>query len=159
MKTLSHFMTRRCQISKYFDGWVGYKLTNVFLIDITNSFRRDRKKGRMIVIASWAHLTNLSLFVFQALSNGIFKSCLHRAVVNSKVVRKSLAFFLCPSADKVITPPKELVNRENQRIYPEFTWPSLLEFTQKHYRADTRTLDAFSRWLQEKKQLTSITMS
>ncbi|KAK7360587.1 hypothetical protein VNO77_02594 [Canavalia gladiata] len=29
-------------------------------------------------------------------------------------------------------------------MYPDFTWPSLLEFTQKHYKADTRTLDAFS---------------
>ncbi|CAJ1949922.1 unnamed protein product [Sphenostylis stenocarpa] len=87
---------------------------------------------------------------FMALSNGIFKSCLHRAVVNNQIVRKSLAFFLCPNREKLVTPPKDLITMENPQAYPEFTWPSLLEFTQKHYRSDTKTLDAFATWLREK---------
>ncbi|KAH7663705.1 Ent-kaurene synthase protein [Dioscorea alata] len=81
---------------------------------------------------------------FMALSNGKYKSCLHRAVVNQECERRSLAFFLCPRDDRVVRPPAGI---EGPRKYPDFTWSELREFTQRHYRADMKTLHSFSQWL------------
>jgi gibberellin-44 dioxygenase len=82
----------------------------------------------------------------QALSNGRYKSCLHRAVVHRDRARRSLAFFLCPRGDRVVRPPPRLEEHPRRR-YPDFTWADLERFTQRHYRADERTLDAFVSWL------------
>ncbi|KAK7410643.1 hypothetical protein VNO78_01591 [Psophocarpus tetragonolobus] len=88
---------------------------------------------------------------FTALSNGRYKSCLHRAVVNKYKERKSLAFFLCPKEDKLVRAPDDIVGMDGTRKYPDFTWSDLLLFTQKHYRADQATLPNFVEWLQSSK--------
>ncbi|KAI3462391.1 hypothetical protein Pfo_019054 [Paulownia fortunei] len=89
---------------------------------------------------------------FTALSNGRYKSCLHRAVVNKERVRRSLVFFVNPKEDKVVRPPQDLMHREEAREYPDFTWLDLQEFTQNHYRADTTTLQNFVHWLYSNKK-------
>ncbi|XP_047340064.1 gibberellin 20 oxidase 2-like [Impatiens glandulifera] len=86
---------------------------------------------------------------FMALSNGIYKSCVHRAAVNSTTSRKSVTFFLNPNKERIIVPPSDLVNMENPRLYPDFTWSKFLDFTQKNYRIHMKMLDAFSNLLGE----------
>lgn len=90
---------------------------------------------------------------FMAQCNGRYKSCLHRAVVNKERERRSLAFFVSPREDKVVRPPQDLFDTDEgdhdqgTRRYPDFKWPHLLEFTQKHHRADFTTLQCFFQWL------------
>ncbi|MED6173402.1 hypothetical protein PIB30_058934 [Stylosanthes scabra] len=84
---------------------------------------------------------------FMALSNGKYKSCLHRALVNREVERKSLVYFVNPKEDKTVKPPEKLCSsQQEERKYPDFTWSDLYEFTQNHYRADVSTLQGFIPW-------------
>ncbi|XP_047306765.1 gibberellin 20 oxidase 1-D-like [Impatiens glandulifera] len=83
---------------------------------------------------------------FTALSNGRYKSCLHRAVLNKDKDRVSLAFFVSPREDKVVSPPKDLVCRDRARKYPDFTWSDFLYFTQYHHKPDGTTLQSFIQW-------------
>nr|AIF75110.1 gibberellin 20-oxidase [Panax quinquefolius] len=87
---------------------------------------------------------------FMALSNGRYKSCLHRAAVHKGKERRSMVYFVNPKKDKVVKPPQDLVDQKGEKIkrkYPDFTWSKLLGFTQKHYRADDTTLQSFCHWL------------
>ncbi|PKI54470.1 hypothetical protein CRG98_025153 [Punica granatum] len=85
-----------------------------------------------------------------ALSNGRYRSCLHRAVVNEYKERMSLAFFFSPAVDKVVRPVQDLLHGDSvfpARKYPDFTWSVFLRFIRESYRADGDTLLHFSRWL------------
>ncbi|KAF6159650.1 hypothetical protein GIB67_034612 [Kingdonia uniflora] len=55
----------------------------------------------------------------QALSNGRYKSVWHRAIVNSDKERISVASFLCPANDALISPATK---EENSAIYKSFTY-------------------------------------
>ncbi|XP_066391922.1 gibberellin 20 oxidase 3-like [Miscanthus floridulus] len=89
---------------------------------------------------------------FAALTDGRHASCLHRAVVSGDRARRSLAFFLNPPLDRVVRPPDALLQLQEEkghrpRAFPDFTWRDFLEFTQKHYRSDASTMDAFVSWI------------
>ncbi|CAN6203120.1 unnamed protein product [Urochloa humidicola] len=84
---------------------------------------------------------------FAALTGGRHASCLHRAVVSGGAARRSLTFFLNPQLDRVVRPPEALLLAGTPRAYPDFTWREFLEFTQRHYRSDETTMDAFVAWV------------
>ncbi|GER39913.1 2-oxoglutarate (2OG) and Fe(II)-dependent oxygenase superfamily protein [Striga asiatica] len=84
---------------------------------------------------------------FKALSNGKYKSCLHRAVVNKERARISIAFFVNPKDNKIVSPPNNLIAAV--REYPDFTWSDFRKFLLNHYRADGTSLQNFVHWLSD----------
>lgn len=71
----------------------------------------------------------------QVLSNGLYKSAIHRAIVNSSESRISIPTFYCPSPDALIEPASSLINPDNPVRYRKFTYQ---EYYQKFW---TKTLD------------------
>ncbi|KAK9665123.1 hypothetical protein RND81_14G091900 [Saponaria officinalis] len=59
----------------------------------------------------------------QALSNGIYKSVWHRAVVNTDIARISVASFLCPADSALISAPPPLLADGSPAVYKGFTYP------------------------------------
>jgi len=57
------------------------------------------------------------LFEIQIMTNGIFKSPMHRVLVNSKRERISVAMFYTPEPNKEIGPEQGLVNEEQPKLF------------------------------------------
>ncbi|XP_030464945.1 2-oxoglutarate-dependent dioxygenase 19-like [Syzygium oleosum] len=67
----------------------------------------------------------------EILSNGIYKSVLHRAVVNNKATRISIVLSNGPSPDTVVMPAEQLVHGENNRaMYIGMKYKDYLELQQ-----------------------------
>ncbi|KAA8536426.1 hypothetical protein F0562_028904 [Nyssa sinensis] len=80
----------------------------------------------------------------EILSNGKYKSILHRAVVNNKVTRISLAIANGPSLDTIVSPAPELVNNEShqtQATYIPMKYKEYLEFQQSNVLDGKSCLD------------------
>ncbi|KAH7297003.1 hypothetical protein KP509_26G048700 [Ceratopteris richardii] len=82
-----------------------------------------------------------------ALTNHRYKSCIHRALVNNRQPRLSMAFFFNPGFDTTLSPPEQLVDEANPRVLPDFTWAKFLFFTQSVHRSGVNNLNSFNSWL------------
>ncbi|CDP10482.1 unnamed protein product [Coffea canephora] len=76
----------------------------------------------------------------EVMSNGIFKSPLHRALTNSAKERISVATFCSPEVGMEIGPVEELINDKNPRLYK--TVKDYPELFFKYYQQGKRPIDA-----------------
>lgn len=61
----------------------------------------------------------------QVISNGRYKSVLHRVITNTERARTSISCFLLPTPESVIGPLAHLTNEENPAVYNSVTFGNL----------------------------------
>ncbi|KAJ4915884.1 Gibberellin 3-beta-dioxygenase 1 [Raphanus sativus] len=71
--------------------------------------------------------------LFHILSNGLFKSVLHRARVNQTRSRFSVAFLWGPQSDIKISPVPKLVSPVESPLYRSVTWTEYLRTKATHF--------------------------
>ncbi|KAJ8641255.1 hypothetical protein MRB53_017949 [Persea americana] len=77
----------------------------------------------------------------EIMSNGIFKSPVHRAVTNLEKERISLAMFLAAEVDKEIGPANSLVNTSRPRLYKNIKVKDYLDMFLLNFLEGKRSID------------------
>ncbi|KAI5311742.1 hypothetical protein L3X38_040915 [Prunus dulcis] len=69
----------------------------------------------------------------EILTNGKYKSLLHRVALNTEVERLSLPFFFGPSLDAIVKPEPEFVDDHNPPSYRQMTYKEYLESNSRYH--------------------------
>ncbi|XVE54341.1 hypothetical protein DITRI_Ditri03aG0072400 [Diplodiscus trichospermus] len=72
--------------------------------------------------------------LMQIISNGQFKSVLHRAMVNNSQHRVSMGYFYAPPKGAKVTPLSKFIDRDHPPLYRSLTWKEYLDIKAKHFR-------------------------
>jgi len=79
----------------------------------------------------------------QVLSNGRYKSVLHRAVTNNVHPRMSMAMFFGPNPETIIGPIHELTDEEHPPKYRNYRFSKFLEEIFNHKGTRRMVKEAF----------------
>ncbi|XP_057977285.1 2-oxoglutarate-dependent dioxygenase 19-like [Malania oleifera] len=77
----------------------------------------------------------------EILSNGKYKSVLHRAIVNNKTTRVSMAVSMAPSIDTVVSPAPELTDADHPPAYLPMKYRDYLEIVHSEKAIGASVLD------------------
>ncbi|XWS26915.1 hypothetical protein CRYUN_Cryun26dG0071200 [Craigia yunnanensis] len=72
--------------------------------------------------------------LMQIISNGKFKSVLHRALVNNTQHRVSMGYFCGPPKDAMVSPLSKFIDYDHPPLYHQVTWKEYLDIKEKHFR-------------------------
>lgn len=95
----------------------------ILLQDLEVAGLQVLKDGKWMAVKPYPNAFVINLGdQLQALSNGRYRSVWHRAIVNADKPRMSIASFLCPCDDALISPPNELTEDGTGAVYRNFTY-------------------------------------
>ncbi|KAK4265271.1 hypothetical protein QN277_026345 [Acacia crassicarpa] len=76
----------------------------------------------------------------EMMSNGVFKSPIHRAVINSEKERLTIAMFCAPDVESEIGPVDELIDESRPKLYK--TIKNYVKTYFQYYQQNKRAIDA-----------------
>lgn len=77
----------------------------------------------------------------QVMSNGVFKSPVHRVVTNAEKERLSVALFYSVDPDKEIGPAAELIDEKRPALYRKVKVRDYIAGLYEHFSKGKRVLD------------------
>ena len=77
----------------------------------------------------------------QVMSNGVFKSPVHRVVTNAEKERLSVALFYSVDPEKEIGPAAELIDEKRPALYRKVKVRDYLAGVSEHFSTGTRAID------------------
>ena len=83
----------------------------------------------------------LGLKILQIVSNGKYKSILHRAMVNGKSTRMSIVSTVSPSLDAVVAPAPQLVSSESPAAYRGMKFGEFMVYQQNNKLMEKSVLE------------------
>lgn len=90
--------------------------------------------------------------LFQVLTNGRFRSPIHRAVVNRERQRISVPYFLCPPEDMTVAPLASALLPGRKAVFRAVTWPEYMEVKHKVFGTDAPALEMLQLQVDEEEQ-------
>lgn len=105
------------------------------------------KDGNWIDVPPMHHSIVINLGdQLEVITNGRYKSVMHRVIAQTDGTRMSIASFYNPGSDAVIYPAPELVNKEEEKnsIYPKFVFEDYMNlYTKVKFQAKEPRFEAF----------------
>ncbi|CAI9292496.1 unnamed protein product [Lactuca saligna] len=111
------------------------------------------KDGEWIDVPPMHHSIVINLGdQLEVITNGRYKSVMHRVIAQTDGTRMSIASFYNPGSDAVIYPAPELVNKaeEKNNIYPKFVFEDYMKlYAQVKFQAKEPRFEAFKTAMED----------